>query len=123
MAMNIETRSEGDVTYLDLKGRLVAGDGARLETSKNDSVLTTLDLKGALIGGREAQSLFDIVEALVKAGKRTLVLSLEGVDYIDTDGLREIVRTYTMVSRAGGTLKLVKLTQRLTKIFKRPRSN
>jgi anti-sigma B factor antagonist len=41
------------------------------------------------------------------------VLNLEGVPYVDSAGLGEIVRTYTTVSRQGGNLKLLNLTKRI----------
>jgi len=46
-----------------------------------------------------------------------LLLNLEGVPYIDSAGLGEIVRTYTTVSRQGGNLKLVNLTKRITDLL------
>jgi anti-sigma B factor antagonist len=44
-------------------------------------------------------------------------MNLEGVPYIDSAGLGEIVRTYTTVSRQGGTMKLVNLTKRITDLL------
>ena len=41
------------------------------------------------------------------------MLNLEGVPYIDSAGLGEVVRTYTTVSRQGGSLKLLNLTKRI----------
>ena len=37
--------------------------------------------------------------------------------YIDSAGLGEIVRTYTTVSRQGGSLKLLNLTKRITDLL------
>jgi anti-sigma B factor antagonist len=50
---------------------------------------------------------------MLASGKKKLVLNLEGVPYIDSAGLGEIVRTYTTVSRQGGSLKLLNLTKRI----------
>ncbi len=41
------------------------------------------------------------------------MLNLESVPYIDSAGLGEVVRTYTTVSRQGGSLKLLNLTKRI----------
>ena len=38
-------------------------------------------------------------------------------DSIDSAGLGEIVRTYTTVSRQGGSLKLLSLTKRITDLL------
>lgn len=89
--MQIEERSVGDVTILDLKGKMTLGEGDEL--------------------------LRDKINSLIHQGQRKLLLNLEGVPYIDSAGLGEIVRTYTTVSRQGGSLKLVNLTKRITDLL------
>ncbi len=85
--MHIEERVVGSVTVLDLKGKLTLGDGDEL--------------------------LKDKINSLVQQDRKAILLNLEGVPYIDSAGLGEIVRTYTTVSRQGGKLKLVHLTKRI----------
>ena len=89
--MQIEERPVGDVIVLDLKGKVTLGDGDQL--------------------------LKDKINSLVNQGQRKILLNLEGVPYIDSAGLGEIVRTYTTVSRQGGSLKLVNLTKRITDLL------
>src|SRR6516225_1753441 len=89
--MQIEERNVGDVKVLDLKGKITLGEGDEL--------------------------LKDKVNSLVNQGNKKLVLNLEGVPYIDSAGLGEIVRTYTTVSRQGGSLKLLNLTKRITDLL------
>jgi anti-sigma B factor antagonist len=85
--MHIEERVVGNVTVLDLKGKLTLGEGDEL--------------------------LKDKINSLVQQERKSILLNLEGVPYIDSAGLGEIVRTYTTVSRQGGKLKLVHLTKRI----------
>ncbi|MGE3512833.1 MAG: STAS domain-containing protein [Vicinamibacterales bacterium] len=89
--MHIEERAVGDVTVLDLKGRVTLGEGDEL--------------------------LKDKVNSLINQGRRKLVLNLAEVPYIDSAGLGEIVRTYTTVSRQGGNLKLLNLTKRIADLL------
>jgi anti-sigma B factor antagonist len=89
--MHIEERAVGDVMVLDLKGRVTLGEGDEL--------------------------LKDKVNSLINQGQRKLVLNLAEVPYIDSAGLGEIVRTYTTVSRQGGSLKLLSLTKRITDLL------
>ena len=89
--MVIEERIIGDVTILDLKGKMTLGEGDEL--------------------------LKDKINSLIHQGQKKLLLNLEGVPYIDSAGLGEIVRTYTTVSRQGGNLKLVNLTKRITDLL------
>ncbi len=85
--MQIEQRSVGEVMVLDVKGKITLGEGD--------------------------EQLKDKVNSLVNQGQRKILLNLEGVPYIDSAGLGEIVRTYTTVSRQGGSLKLLNLTKRI----------
>ena len=85
--MQIEERIVGDVTILDLKGKMTLGEGDEL--------------------------LKDKINSLIHQGQKNLLLNLEGVPYIDSAGLGEVVRTYTTVSRQGGSLKLLNLTKRI----------
>jgi len=85
--MQIEERPSGDVMILDLKGKLTIGEGDEL--------------------------LKDKVYSLIQQGHKKLILNLEGVPYVDSAGLGEIVRTYTTVSKQGGNLKLLNLTKRI----------
>ena len=77
------------------------------------SEVTVLDLKGKMTLGEGDELLKDKINRLLGTGKKRLVLNLEGVPYIDSAGLGEIVRTFTTVSRQGGSLKLLNLTKRI----------
>ena len=89
--MQIEERNVGDVVVLDLKGKITLGEGDEL--------------------------LKDKVNSLVNQGRRKILLNFREVPYVDSAGLGEIVRTYTTVSRQGGSLKLLSLTKRITDLL------
>jgi anti-sigma B factor antagonist len=89
--MQIDERKAGDVVVLDVKGRVMLGEG--------DEVLK------------------DKVNSLLNQGQKKIVLNLAEVPYIDSAGLGEIVRTFTTVSRQGGSLKLLNLTKRITDLL------
>src|SRR3954449_5973078 len=79
--------------------------------------VTILDLKGKMTLGEGDELLKDKINSLIHQNQKNLLLNLEGVPYIDSAGLGEIVRTYTTVSRQGGALKLVNLTKRITDLL------
>ena len=76
-----------------------------------------LDLKGKITLGEGDELLKDKVNSLVNQGQKKIVLNLADVPYIDSAGLGEIVRTYTTVSKNGGSLKLLNLTKRITDLL------
>jgi len=89
--MHIDERAVGDVTILDLKGRITLGEGDEM--------------------------LKDKIHSMLNQGRKKIVLNFNDVPYVDSAGLGEIVRTYTTVSRQGGGLKLLNLTKRITDLL------
>jgi len=72
-----------------------------------------LDLEGPLTNGDAIGALRARVRGLVENGQVNLVLNLEGVPYIDSSGLGELVRVHTTLLHHHGELKLVNATRRL----------
>jgi anti-sigma B factor antagonist len=89
--MEIVERTVGDITILDLKGKLTIGDGAEL--------------------------LRDKVASIVFQGQSKVLLNLAGVPYMDSGGLGELVRCSMAARRANGAVKLVCLTSRITDLL------
>ena len=85
--LNIEERQAGDVTVLDMKGKITIGEGS--------------------------VALRTAVRRMLEEGKKKILLNLAGVGYIDSSGIGELVSSYTAVNKEGGTLKLLKLTQKI----------
>jgi anti-sigma B factor antagonist len=54
-----------------------------------------------------------LIDKVLSAGTRQILLNLTGVPIIDSMGIGEIVRAYNKVREAGGSLKLVGLTHRV----------
>jgi anti-sigma B factor antagonist len=78
--MQIIERAAGDVTILELKGRLIVGDG--------DDVFR------------------DALNRLIQLGRKEILLNLEGVTYLDSGGLGVLVSKYITVCKRDGHLKL-----------------
>lgn len=89
--MQIDERIVGNVTVLDLKGKITLGEGD--------------------------EALRERINQLISKEQKKILLNLADVPYIDSAGLGEIVRTYTTVKNRGGQLKLVNLTKRITDLL------
>lgn len=89
--MKIGIRKVDDVTILDLKGKLLFGDGiAELRESINNTV---------------------------KENETKLLLNFDNVLYMDSTGLGEIVRSYTSIKKAGGVVKIINLTSKVRELL------
>ncbi len=85
--MQIAEREVGAVTVLDLSGKITLGEGDAL--------------------------LKDKLHSLLHRGKKTVLLNLAEVSYVDSAGLGALVSAYTTVTREGGSLKLANVTKKL----------
>ena len=89
--LRIVERRSGDVTILDLAGRLVLDQG---DATFRDSVAD-----------------------LVARGETHLLVNLQDVSYIDSAGVGMLVAKMLSVRRAGGDMKLLNLTARSTRVM------
>ena len=79
--------------------------------------VTILDMNGAIRIGEGAIALRDAVRGLVSNGKKKVLLNLGGVNYMDSSGVGELIANYTTLSREGGQLKLLNLTDRIQNLL------
>lgn len=85
--LDVKQRQAGDVTILDCSGSIRMGDGAVL-------------LRNAIRG-------------LNEQGSKKILLNLSEVKNVDSSGIGELIANYTTLSRDGGQLKLLKLTDKI----------
>lgn len=76
-----------------------------------------LDLEGKITIGSGDVELRNQIEESVHAGFNNILLNFKGVSHIDSSGIGELVGCYTTISRRGGKMKLLNLTQKITDIL------
>ena len=92
MSVSLRTRQVGDVSVVDVNGRITLGSGS--------------DTLGAAL--RE----------LMNAGHKQILVNLADVAYIDSSGIGELASAFTQISKSGGQLKLLNLTKRVKDILR-----
>lgn len=91
---------------------------AELEVSERRAGdVTILDMNGSVRMGEGAISLRNSIRGLVDGGKKKILLNLGGVKNIDSSGIGELIANYTTVSRDGGQLKLLNLTDKIQNLL------
>ncbi|HJX90728.1 MAG TPA: STAS domain-containing protein [Pyrinomonadaceae bacterium] len=91
---------------------------AELEVNQRQAGdVTILDMSGAVRMGEGSITLRDAIRGLADAGKKKIILNLAGVKYVDSSGIGELIANYTTVSRQGGQLKLLNLTDRIQNLL------
>jgi anti-anti-sigma factor len=89
--VTIHERSVGEITVIDIDGRMTIEEGADVfrQTTRR----------------------------LIALGRWRLVLNLQDTPYIDSTALGEIVQAYTTVTRKGGSLKLLHVPERVYRLL------
>jgi anti-sigma B factor antagonist len=87
MQLEIRERTAGEVIILDLIGKITIGEGS--------------------------VQLRDAVSHLLDSGRQRIILNLEGVTYVDSSGIGELVSRYTTTKNQGGQLKLLRLPKKI----------
>src|SRR5215471_10218326 len=89
--MEIAERTIGDITILDLKGRLVAGEG-------DDALRVAVD-------------------GLVQRGRIKVLLNMDEVPYVDSGGLGVLASKYVTLRKRGGDLKMYSVGPRCSRVL------
>jgi anti-anti-sigma factor len=88
--IKITERRVGDVTILDLQGRLVMD---------------------------EDTSCTEHIDLLVREGRLRILLNLRDVTYIDSAGVGALIAKYVSLRRRGGDLRLLSLSDRVRRVI------
>lgn len=91
MSFKATIREVGDVTIIDMEGRVTLGEGSNL--------------------------LRDLVRESLGRGRRKIVMNMAGINYIDSTGLGELVSGYRLIKSEGGELKLLNLNKKVTDLL------
>ena len=87
MSVKLNVRQVGDVSVLDVAGRITLGEGS--------------------------SALRDTMRDMVGKNQKKILLNLGEVSYIDSSGIGELVSGFTTVTNSGGQLKLLNLNKRV----------
>lgn len=99
MTMECNIRQSGDVTILDLKGRLSLGEAVAFGPG-SDLVLR------------------DAVRQLAESGQKKLLLNLAEVGYVDSSGVGQLVGALTTARNYGVVLKLLNPVRQVQDLLK-----
>ena len=72
-----------------------------------------ISFKGKLRGGPDAQQFQNQVADFIESGKKNIVINMQDVSFVDSSGLGNIVRAFSTVKDAGGSLKIAELSDKI----------
>ena len=90
--MEINTREKGDVVIFDIEGEIRRSDISDV-------------------------TLHQLVKDQLDVGRRNILLNFQGVEFIDSFGVGEILASYISTHNLGGKLKIAKISKKLYLVF------
>jgi anti-sigma B factor antagonist len=91
MALTLTSRQSGEVTVIELSGRLDSGSGSAI--------------------------LHEILHDVTAAGARKILLNLRHVSFIDSSGLGELASGHARARHEGAAIRLTCLSRRIEQLF------
>ena len=88
--MEVSKRQIGNIAFIDVSGRIVAG---------------------------ELMPLRETIRELLARGEDNIILNLQKVPYIDSAGIGELVTALVGARRQGGCLRLLSLTPKVREVL------
>ena len=80
--------------------------------------ISVVDVWGGITVGPNSTMLREVISSLLEKGSIHVLLNLRGVQYIDSAGLGELVRTHAALQRRGGQFKIVNRNPKVQDLFK-----
>jgi anti-sigma B factor antagonist len=98
--------------------KTAASTSARMQTgTRQVEGVTIIDLAGRITVGEGSVKLREVVTQLVAKGHNKVVLSLSQIEYIDSSGVGEMVRSFTTIRKQGGNMKLANVPQKVQQLL------
>ena len=88
----------------------------KIKERRRDGI-AILDMSGKLMGGPDAEAFNEVLCTCMHEGVRNFIVNMDRVRWVNSTGLGILISGYTTVNRAGGELKLLKVTERIENIF------
>ena len=92
MRFQLQTREVGHIVVIEAVGRLTLTDGHT--------------------------QLRDLIHVFIGNGSKKFLLILAQVEYIDSHGIGELARSYSVVRKAGGEMKLAAVNEKILEMLK-----
>lgn len=74
--------------------------------------IVILELHGRLVAGTESTDFRRKITALISEDRKSIILDMKHVDYIDSTGLGTLVVAHTQLQKVGGSVKLLNVSNR-----------
>ena len=104
------------------KNSMPDNTGFQVAARERDRIIV-VDVTGRLTLTDSRTQLRDLVHVYTSNGHKKFLINLEGVDFVDSNGLGELTRCFCSVRQAGGDMKLVHVNPRVQTLLEMTRIN
>ena len=76
-----------------------------------------LDIEGHLVGGHNSERFRHYIDALLKEGKKRIIVNLHNVPWANSQGVGMLIRAHKSAKNAGGELVLTNVTDKIHSVL------
>ena len=84
---------------------------------REEGNVTLIDLSGKLMGGEDADVFRDLVHELLESGRKKIIVNLASLKWINSSGVGILITGYTTMRRNKGDLKLLNVSKKIESIL------
>jgi anti-sigma B factor antagonist len=98
-------------------------EALQIQTERIEPDITLVSLAGKIIMGPDSLEVERLVTELVGKNEKKVIFDLSGIEYLDSTGLGAIAHCFTILQRAGGSLRLAGPGERIQTHLRATRLN
>ena len=84
---------------------------------REDGNVTVIDISGKLMGGEDADVFRDLIHELLENGRKKIVVNLASLKWINSSGVGILITGYTTMRKNKGDLKLLNVSKKIESIL------
>jgi len=88
-----------------------------LKANEIDASTVAVTVAGKVMMGSESEKIENLVEQLLREGKRTIIFDLGGVTTLDSTGIGRFISSFNKIAAVGGQMKMAAATGHVFQTF------
>jgi len=88
-----------------------------IQTNEIDPSTVAVTVAGKVMMGTNSEQIENLVDQLLREGKRTIIFDLSGVTTLDSTGIGRFISSFNKIMAAGGQMKMAAATGHIFQTF------
>jgi len=86
----------------------------KTQTSGDEAIV---EVTGKLLAGESCNAFVEKLQNLFAEGAKIILLNVAGISYVDSTGIGALISAYVSITKQGGKMKLLNMTERVRSLL------